>query len=86
MSASGQDDLAPLLAALTSPKSGLGLRQGTVVAWNTTTGANTITVASVTLTNVPVLAASVAGIVVGDAVVVLTWQSAWFILGKILTP
>jgi hypothetical protein len=78
------DDLAPLLAPPAGPT--LAFRQGLVVAWNAGTGANTINVAGVTLTDVPVLATSVAGLVPGDAVALLTWQSAWFILGKIITP
>jgi hypothetical protein len=78
------DDLADLLAAQPAP--GVTFRQGVVQTWNTGTGANTITVAGVTLTNVPVLSAAVAGLAAGDVIALITWQSSWLILGKITAP
>jgi hypothetical protein len=78
------DDLADLLAPKTAPS--VTFRQGVVLTWNTGTGANTIDVAGVTLTNVPVLTAAVAGLGPGDVIGLLAWQSSWLILGKITAP
>jgi hypothetical protein len=78
-------DLAPLLAARPAPA--VGMRQGTVVAWNAGTLANTIDVGGATLENVPVLDQPTnASIVPGDAVTILTLGPSWLIIGRVIVP
>lgn len=65
---------------------GVRFRQGTVVAWNATTGANTIDVGGGTLTDVPILNTGEAiALKAGHIVGLLGQGSAWFIIGRI-TP
>lgn len=69
------------------PEPGVGFRQGTVVAWNSTTGENTVSVAGGTLTNIPVLNTGEAiALKAGHTVGLLTFNGSWFILGRITKP
>lgn len=77
-------DLVPLLLAADAGGE-IGFRQGTVVAWDSTSGANTINVGGTDLTNLPVLAASAITLAPGDVVGVLRTRSSWMILGAITT-
>jgi hypothetical protein len=77
------DNLASLFA---SGPDAVRFRQGTITAWNANTGANTITVAGGTLTDVPILNTGEAiALKAGHIVGLLAFGSAWFILGRI-TP
>ncbi|MFI6160399.1 hypothetical protein ACIA59_10665 [Micromonospora haikouensis] len=79
------DDLVPLL--IPPPGPGLGMRQGVVVAWNPQTAENLIRVGTSLLTNVPILNTNEAVLLAeGSVVALLTWQSSWFILGRITIP
>lgn len=79
------DDLVPLLAP--PPQAGVGFRQGTILTFNPVTGANTIDVAGVTLTDLPILNTSdAANLNPGDIVGILTTGPSWFIAGRIIAP
>lgn len=77
------DDLVPFLAE--RPRAGLQLRQGVATAWNTTTGANTVTVGSNAYTNLPVIGA-LTGITAGNQVMVLSTGKSIYVLGKLTKP
>lgn len=78
------DNLAPLFAA---GQPGVRFRQGTVTAWDASTGANTIDLAGGTLTNVPILNTGEAiALKAGHVVGLLGQGSAWFIVGRITLP
>lgn len=65
----------------------VGFRQGTVVAFNQSTGANTISVAGAVLTDLPVVSSSESlEITAGDVVVLMRLKSSWCILGKVVVP
>ncbi|MBB5838716.1 hypothetical protein [Kribbella italica] len=64
----------------------MALRQGTVVAWDADTGANTISVAGGTLVNIPVLIGETVVLDEGDVVALLTTGDRWFLLGKVKDP
>lgn len=77
------DDLTPLLAG--KDLDALTLRQGVVVAFDQSSGANTVDIAGVVMTDLPVLSSSESlEFAPGDVVVVLAWKSAWFILGRVV--
>lgn len=77
------DDLAPILAAQPGP--GLTMKQGQVLAWNTTTGANTIDISGTAFTNVPVIGqANIATMAVNDQVICLVAGRAVYVLGKLI--
>ncbi len=79
------DDLAPLLAA--QGGSTVGIRQGTVIAWDPVSLANEISVGGASLINLPVLdQGSTALVTVGDSVIILTFNSSWLVLGRVVTP
>lgn len=60
-------------------------RQGVVLAWNSTTGANTIDVEGVALTNLPLLnIGDTINLTVGNVVVLAKFRSSWAILGRII--
>lgn len=62
-------------------------RQGTIVTFNTLTGANTINVAGAVLTNVPLLnIGDTINLLPGDVVVLMKMKSAWAILGRVIIP
>lgn len=85
MSEFRSEDLAPLLVPPPGPA--LGFRTGTVVAWNVTTGANTINVAGTELADLPILNnTDVVDIEPGDVVAVMRAGASYFILGRILIP
>lgn len=88
MASYGSDDLTPLLAQ--QPAAGLGLRSGTVVAWDQVTGANVVDVDGVLVSNVPILNTSEAALLIpGDVVKILTTgtgASSWGILGRFTIP
>lgn len=66
---------------------GVGFRQGTVTAWDSDTGENTIEVAGGILTNVAILNTSEAiALQAGHTVGLLTFNGSWFILGRITKP
>ncbi len=76
-----------LVDLLGTPDDGVGFRQGTVVAWNSSNGQNTILVAGGTLTDVPILNTSEAiALQAGHTVGLLTFNGSWFILGRITKP
>jgi hypothetical protein len=78
------DDLSPLF---TGGADAVRFRQGTITAWNASTGANTIDVAGGTLTDVPILNTGEAiALKAGHIVGLLAFGSAWFILGRITPP
>ncbi len=69
----------------TRPEQAEPFRQGTVLTFNTGTGANTVSVAGGVLTNVPILESSgVVNLAAGDTVVLLKMRSSWAIMGKIV--
>lgn len=79
------DDLTAFLA--TPAAAALGFRQGVIVAWNTTTGSNTISCAGATLTDVPfMVTGSFTTYAVGDSVVLFRQGPSWAIMSKILNP
>lgn len=62
-------------------------RQGTIVTFNTLTGANTINVAGAILTDVPLLnIGDTVNLLPNDVVVLMKMKSAWAILGRVLVP
>lgn len=74
-------DLAPLLL---SEKKNLGMRQGVVQSWDSSTGSNTIKIGDTVLDDLPVLAST--GTVLlgpGDVVGLLRYKSTYFVLGRI---
>jgi len=78
------DNLAPLLTS--SDKDAVRFRQGTILAWDSDTGENTIDVAGATLTDVPILNTGEAiALDVGDVVGLLLQGLTWFIIGRV-TP
>lgn len=80
------DDLTPLLRP--APPERVGYRQGLVLSWNQTTGANTVQVGAATLTNVPFFNTSTQALLltVGDVVGILTVGTGWVIVGRISVP
>lgn len=79
------DDLVPLL--IPPPGPGLGMRQGVVVSWDPQTAENVIMVGGSLLQNVPILNTNEAVLLAeGSVVALLTWQSSWFILGRVTIP
>lgn len=77
------DDLVPVIVA--SAPSGVDVKVGDVSSWNTTTGANTVTINGTIFTNLPVVGA-LTGVTAGDNVLVLGADRRWFVLGKVTRP
>jgi hypothetical protein len=77
------DDLVPILAADTGPA--LSVVQGTVDSWDTTTGANDISLASGIYSNLKLLCTP-ASVAAGQQVLILKSPAGWFILGRIRQP
>ncbi len=74
-------DLAGLFARPDQPYE---FRQGTVTAWSTDTGQNTIAVAGGVLEDLPVLESSgVINLAAGDVVQLIRSRSSWAILGRV---
>lgn len=84
------DDLAGLLAttpAADTSLPALGLHIGEVRAWNPATGQNTIMLAGTPVDDLPMLnIGDTTNLAVGDTVVVLRSKSAYFIVGRVVTP
>lgn len=79
------DDLVPVLAGDGGGRP-LGLTQGTVNSWNTTTGANSVTINGTIFSNLKVIGPT-SGIATNDEVMVLKWGSgSWYVLGKLTNP
>lgn len=79
------DDLAPLLAP--PPEPAFGFRQGTILSFDQSNGANTVNVAGTVLTNVPIISGSESlEFSPGDVVVLLRFASSWAILGRVVIP
>lgn len=65
----------------------LGFHQGTVVAWDSNTNANTIAIGGGTVTNIPTLSTADSIMMsVGDNVALLRFKSTYFILGRVTPP
>lgn len=75
------DDLAPYMVP--PGKADLGFRQGTLLAWDPQTGANTVEVGGTKLSNIPTLSASTLALAAGDVVALLRYRSTFFITGRI---
>lgn len=80
------DDLTSLYQQADDAPAPMSLRQGVVQAWDSDTGANTITVGGGVLENVPVLVGETVSVAVGDVVALLTTGDRWFLLGKVTDP
>jgi hypothetical protein len=79
------NDLAALLVQ--RQPTGVGFRQGVVLAWNPDTAQNTVDVGGVVLTDVPILNTSESRLLTPGAVVgILTAGSSWMILGRVTVP
>lgn len=79
------DDITTFLVRDDDP--GFGFRQGTVLAFDPTTGENTIGVAGGTLTDLPLLnIGDTVNLTVGDVVVLMRLKSSWAILGRLMVP
>lgn len=80
------DDLVPLLVP--PPQAvGLGFRQGVIQTWNPANAENTVLVGGTLLQNLPILNTAEALLLgAGDVVGILTYQSSWWILGRITIP
>ena len=77
------------IARLFQPASAntVGLRTGVVTAWNSSTGANTVTVAGTTFTNLPVLyTTALPSLTVGNTVHLLLVKNQYVLIGKIVSP
>src|SRR5690242_8706771 len=80
------EDLAGLLAP-NRQEDPLGFHSGTVLAWDTNTGANSVQVAGAVLADVPILNTSEAiKLEAGDVVGLLRFRSTYFILGRVTVP
>lgn len=75
------DDIAPLLVPPPPPE--IGLRQGKLLAWNPSTGANTVELAGQSFTDLPILASGTLAMAVGDVIALLRYATTYFILGAI---
>lgn len=77
-------DLAPLLQ---QQKTNLGMRQGTIYSFNTTTGENWVKAGGSYLQDLPILnSADAVTYAAGDIVALLRYKSTYFILGRIIAP
>lgn len=75
------EDYIPLIAP---EPSNFGYRQGTVVSWNSATGANQVRVAGSILTNLPVITQSdLINIRANDTVAIIKYNDSYAVLGKI---
>lgn len=70
----------------TKPETELGFRQGILLTYNAGTGANTVDIGGVTLTNLPLMANVQSSLVALDVVAVLRVKSQYFIMDKIVQP
>ncbi|HEV7649381.1 MAG TPA: hypothetical protein VGP26_14605 [Actinophytocola sp.] len=80
------EDLAPLIAQFAKPGD-LGFHAGKVLAWNKTTGENTVDVAGTALQDLPMLnLGDTVNLAADDTVAVLRYKSTMFIVGRIVPP
>ncbi len=80
------DDLAPIILAQSGGPS-VGYHTGVVSAWDEQTGSNTVLINGSAFTNLRVLSTgAVTPFQGGDVVVLLRYQTSYFILGKIRAP
>lgn len=77
------DDLVPVLAQ--APSRGLGLLQGQVDFWDTSTGANTIIVNGTIFNDLKVIGPTT-GIVAGNSVMIISSSGTMYVLGKLTRP
>lgn len=78
------DDLSTLFD---SGQPAVRFRQGTITAWDTDTGTNTVDMAGGTLTNVPILNTGEAiALKAGHVIVLMGLGLSWFIIGRVTPP
>lgn len=79
------DDLSSLFGpAATGPALPMSFRQGVLTAFNSDTGANTVTLGSSTLTNLPMLVTGAEiGLTAGDNVLLSQMGNTYLIIGKV---
>ncbi|HEX6446652.1 MAG TPA: hypothetical protein VF053_16275 [Streptosporangiales bacterium] len=77
------DDLATVLAAAANKKADVGFRSGTLLAWDPSTGNNTVRIANVEMTDLPVLTAGGISMAVGDIVGLFRYHNTYMIMGAI---
>lgn len=82
------DDLVSLLARPEpGPAQPVGYRQGVIISYDQTTGANQVLVGGTTVTDLPLLNTSEALLLTPGAVVgILTAGPSWFIIGRVTVP
>lgn len=82
------DDLVSLLARPEpGPAQPVGYRQGVIISYDQTTGANRVLVGGTTVTDLPLLNTSEALLLTPGAVVgILTAGPSWFIIGRVTIP
>lgn len=85
MPLSRSDDLTGLLTP--SPAAPLSVTQGFLTAWDGVTFSNTVTVGTVTLSDLPVVSTATPGsLTAGVLVLLLRQRNTYYILGKITYP
>lgn len=77
------DDIVPIVAA--NPPAAVTIAQGEVNSWNTTTGANSVSIHGSAYTNLKVVG-PVTGYAIGNPVLVIKMNRTWYVLGKITVP
>lgn len=85
------DDIAALMVAgMQSQVTGntdIGYHLGTVLSWDDTTGLNSVQINGATFNNLRVITAGPGiSIATGDTIVVLRYQTSYFIMGKVAAP
>lgn len=82
------DDISGLwLPEESSNPSTQPFRQGTILSFNQTTGANTVSLAGAVLTNLPLLnIGDTVNLNVGDTVILMKMNNAMAILGRVIQP
>lgn len=75
------DDISSLFQPPDKPE--IGMRQGTLLAWNPSTGANTVELAGQSFTDLPLLTSGTLAMAVGDVIALLRFGTTYFILGTI---
>lgn len=77
------DDIAPLISAALNKREKIGMRQGTLLSWDPSTGNNTVQVAGQVFEDLPVLASGSVAMAPGDIVALQRYGNSYFILGAI---
>lgn len=82
--------LAEILApknARAQPISELSFHQGVVIAWNNTTGENTVVISGSSINDLAMLnIGDTTNIIVGDTVAVIRYRNSYFIIGRVIVP